>query len=47
MGKAHILREAMSEMYVALDNDLMGLSGAAIRTAFDIASELLGIETRT
>jgi Domain of unknown function (DUF4145) len=43
--KTHILHEAMSEMYVALDNDLMRLSGAAIRTAFDIASELLGIDT--
>lgn len=37
------LHGAMVEMYVALDNDLMRLSAAGIRTAFDIASELLGI----
>jgi hypothetical protein len=41
---SHVLREAMTEMYVALDNDLMRLSAAAIRTAFDIASEILGID---
>jgi Domain of unknown function (DUF4145) len=43
-ANSHVLLEAMTEMYVALDNDLMRLSGAAIRTAFDIASELLGID---
>src|SRR5882762_10465176 len=41
---SHVLREAMAEMYVALDNDLMRLSAAAIRTAFDIASEIFGID---
>ncbi|MEH2472080.1 hypothetical protein V1281_006733 [Nitrobacteraceae bacterium AZCC 2161] len=38
------LHEAMTEMYVALDNGLMRLSAAGIRTAFDIASELLDID---
>jgi hypothetical protein len=43
-ANSDVLYEAMSEMYVALDNDLKRLSAAAIRTAFDISSEILGID---
>ena len=39
-----ILLRALSELYVALNNDLAMLSGIAIRTAFDAAAELLGID---
>lgn len=38
------LLRALSELYVALNNDLAMLSGIAIRTAFDAAAELLGID---
>jgi hypothetical protein len=38
------LDAAMIELYGALDNDLRMLSAIGIRTAFDIASELLGID---
>lgn len=37
------LYEAMTELYVALDNDLIRLASAGVRTAFDIASELLDV----
>jgi hypothetical protein len=32
------------ELYSALNNDLFILSGIGIRTTFDVASELLGVE---
>lgn len=38
------LHNAMHELYVALDNDLFSLASAGVRTAFDIASELLGVD---
>ncbi len=38
------LDEALLELYVALDNDLLILGAIAIRTSFDVASELLKIE---
>ncbi len=38
------LYTALRELYVALDHDLFGLASAGIRTSFDIASELLGVE---
>lgn len=34
----------LDELYTALDNDLRTLSGIGIRTAFDVASEALGVE---
>jgi len=40
----HVLHDAMRELYVALNNDLIRLAAAGVRTAFDIASELLGVE---
>jgi Domain of unknown function (DUF4145) len=40
-----LLYGAMGELYIALDNDLARLAAAGVRTAFDIASELLGIDT--
>ncbi|MFC6048046.1 DUF4145 domain-containing protein [Methylobacterium hispanicum] len=39
------LDQALIELYGALDNDLNILAGIRIRTAFDVASELLGINT--
>ena len=38
------LSAALNELYRALDTDLMVLSSIGIRTAFDAASEALGIE---
>jgi Domain of unknown function (DUF4145) len=38
------LHGAMRELYVALDNDLIRLSSAGVRTAFDVASELLEVD---
>ena len=38
------LGEAMLELYGALDNDLRMLAAIGIRTAYDIASELLGAD---
>ncbi len=40
------LDAAMIELYGALKNDLRMLSAIGIRTAYDIASELLGIDAR-
>jgi hypothetical protein len=42
--KDNILHGAMRELYVALENDLTRLAAAGVRTAFDIASELLGVD---
>ncbi len=39
-----VLLAALNELYTALNNDLFMLSGIGIRTAFDAASELLGID---
>lgn len=39
-----ILISALSELYTALNNDLFMLAGIGIRTSFDAASELLGID---
>jgi len=39
------LTAAMLEVYGALENDLHMLAAVGIRTTYDIASELLGIET--
>ena len=39
------LNRLVNDVYVALDNDLGVLAAIGIRTAFDRASELLGIET--
>lgn len=38
------LSDALKKMYGALDNDLKVLSAIGVRTSFDIASELLGID---
>lgn len=38
------LHGAMSELYVALDNDLARFAAAGVRTVFDMASELLGVD---
>jgi hypothetical protein len=38
------LSAAMSELYGALENDLRMLAATGIRTTYDIASELLGID---
>lgn len=43
IGAHDRLYDAMRELYVALDNDLVRLASAGVRTAFDIASELLGV----
>lgn len=43
VGADERLYDAMRELYVALDNDLIRLASAGVRTAFDIASELLGV----
>jgi hypothetical protein len=40
----NILDNAMEEVYGALNNDLHMLSGIGIRTCFDVASELLGVD---
>ena len=40
----HDLRELLGEMYIALDHDLRVLAAIAARTAFDRASELLGVD---
>jgi hypothetical protein len=40
----NLLYDAMRELYVALDNDLVRLAAAGVRTAFDIASELLEVD---
>lgn len=39
------LHEALIELYKALDNDICILAAIGIRTAFDIAAELLGTNT--
>jgi hypothetical protein len=39
-----VLHDAMTELYVALNNDLMRLAASGVRTAFDLASELLGVD---
>lgn len=39
------LEQSLSELYGALDNDLFSLAGIGVRTTFDIASELLGVDT--
>jgi hypothetical protein len=44
--KDNVLHGAMQELYVALENDLTRLAAAGVRTAFDIASELLEVDTR-
>jgi hypothetical protein len=38
------LSEVMTELYVALENDLAILSGIGIRTSFDVASGLLNVD---
>ncbi len=38
------LRAALLELYKALDNDLNMLAAIGIRTSFDIAAELLGVD---
>jgi hypothetical protein len=43
-SKAITLNAALSELYRALNADLMVLASIGIRTAFDAASEVLGIE---
>jgi len=40
------LSEVMTELYVALEKDLAILSAIGIRTSFDVASGLLGVEER-
>ncbi|RYX90845.1 MAG: hypothetical protein EON84_13375 [Bradyrhizobiaceae bacterium] len=42
--KDNILYGAMHELYVALENDLSRLAASGVRTAFDIASELLDVD---
>jgi hypothetical protein len=44
--KENILHGAMQELYVALENDLTRLAAAGVRTAFDIASELLEVDPK-
>lgn len=41
------LKDALDELYTALDNGLNILSAIAIRMAFDVASDLLGIKDGT
>lgn len=41
---ASTLMSALAELYTALNNDLFMLAGIGIRTSFDAASELLGID---
>jgi hypothetical protein len=38
------LDQPLVELYSALNNDLFSLSGIGIRTTFDVASELLGVD---
>lgn len=38
------LKDALGELYGALENDLNTLASIGIRTTFDIASELLGVK---
>lgn len=38
------LYSIMAELYRALDNDLVRLSAAAVRTSFDAAAEILGVD---
>ena len=38
------LDEALAELYSALNNDLYALASIGVRTAFDIAAELLGVD---
>lgn len=45
-GNVEALDAAMTELYGALDNDLRMLSAIGIRTTYDIASELLGVDSR-
>lgn len=40
-----LLYSAMGELYIALDNDLARLAAAGVRTVFDIASQILGVDT--
>ncbi|WP_312795671.1 DUF4145 domain-containing protein [Tianweitania sp.] len=39
-----VLDQSLVELYGALDNDLIVLAGIGIRTTFDIASKLLGVD---
>ncbi|WFU14412.1 DUF4145 domain-containing protein [Bradyrhizobium sp. CB3481] len=39
------LHGVMTELYGALDHDLLRLAAAGVRTAFDLASEALGVHT--
>ncbi|WP_425905478.1 DUF4145 domain-containing protein [Nitrobacter sp. TKz-YC02] len=43
--KSDMLEEAMNELYIALEHDLSMLAAAGVRTAFDIASELLDVDS--
>jgi hypothetical protein len=38
------LNQSLNELYGALDNDLFSLAGIGVRTTFDVASELLGVD---
>ena len=40
------LETSLVELYVALDNDILIFSAIGIRTCFDIASELLGVDPK-
>ena len=44
VGNIGGLDPVLLELYTALDNDLHMLAGSGIRTAFDVASDLLGID---
>lgn len=44
-GERAALKDALSELYGALDGDLRALAAIGIRTCFDIAAELLGIDS--
>jgi len=39
------LRTLMSDVYTAVNNDLRSLAAIGIRTAFDLSSELLGVDS--
>lgn len=39
-----LLTDALRELYTALDNDLLILATIGVRTCFDLASELLGVD---
>ena len=43
-GDTTPLDQSLAELYGALDGDLYSLSGIGVRTTFDVASELLGVE---